>query len=87
MVAIVDQGFDPRLRHGIGDVAEVDFEELTFGGKVFDGINDAHTHANRSPFEPATDAQTDADVGAVGDFHRFFVALKIPEHTAGNAPQ
>ena len=87
LVAVVDEGFDPRFGHGIGDIAKVDFEELTFGGKVLDGINDAHAHANRSTFEPAADTQTDADMRAVGDFHGFFVALKIPKHTTGNATQ
>ena len=87
LVAVVDQGFGPRLRHGVSHVAEMDFEELIVGGEMFDSIDHTVAHANFAPFQPAANAKADANVGAVGNFHCFLVTSKVAEHTAWNTAQ
>ena len=54
---------------------------------MFDGVHHAVAHADLAALQPAAHAETDADVGAVGNLHRLLVALEVAEHTARNAAQ
>src|SRR5579883_493630 len=84
LVAIVYEGLD-EVGQGCGHVAEVDLEELLLSGEVADRLDDIDPPAI-SAFEPAADAETDADVGAVGDRQGALVALEGAEDS-GHAAQ
>lgn len=88
LIAIVDRRLYLRFRHRVGDIAEMDFEELIFGAKVFDRADDADTHHLSLAFQrSAAHTQTDANVGAVGNLYCLLVTGKVANIQRGMLPK
>ncbi len=87
LIAVVDEGFAPGLGHGVGNVAEVDLEELVNAAEVADRLDDTDSHTCFAALEPAANAQANANIGAVGDLQGALVARESAEDTAGDAAE
>src|SRR4029077_2240572 len=73
-----------KMRQRCTNVTEVDLEKLLPAAEIpdhFDRFGSGHFAA----FQPASAAQADTDVGAVGDLDCAFVALEVGEDAARHA--
>ena len=68
----------------LGDVADVELEELLALRQIFDELYRCAAH-QVAALQPAANAQAYADVGAVCDFQRALVAFKVAEDAARHA--
>ena len=73
-VAIVQKGLD-KVRQRRTHITKVDLEDLFPSPKVVDGLQHILAH-QLGAFEPATYAEADADIGAIGDLEGPLVAFE-----------
>src|SRR6185369_4579333 len=73
-VTVVHEGFD-KVRYRRADVAEVNLPELVHFGEGAGSFKDIPAHL-LAAFHPGPRAETDADVGTIGDLQSADVAIE-----------
>src|SRR5580698_9169503 len=85
VVSIVHKGLD-EVRQRCAYVAEMDLPDF-LRTEIANHLRRVLMHESRAAFVPASATETDADVGAVGDLHRSFIAFEVGKDAAWNSSQ